>query len=506
MIKFRCSFITVLSLGALLAFSCNKPNARKKTGSPGAATDTPAPSTGSSADAETYPETTLTDQSRNIEDILEKGSLKKEDCDRYFKGEKDRETTLRCGKWMFFYGHLEVPGSPAKLLDLIRENAPNTVGKSLDKFGFYPDPYSKNALPIGVSEGPDMTAGVNTYTFTCASCHFGRIPDGRYVVGSPNPDFEFGKLTLTIAAMPELAASPNKKLPEEVSAYLNPIKDEMFGKGLTRASVLAEAIKLLPSVIVTKVAPPNDEAKLALVKQPAGVMDPYAPPSLNDEVAIPVRMSPLWGIRPEAMTAAGSTHGAMLGSNGGAPDLQHIMRTSATISGKIRAKPLGGDNFDPEAVMPLVQYVLTLRPPKSEKTFEAAKLATGEALFKKNCFACHNGPGFAGTRVFDVKEIGTDPNISRLADPENTGKAIFDVLTPPEVTKGIRARRLSAVWSLSHLFHNGSSSSLAEVFCLNGPRPENTRGDGYSTAGHTFTCEGMTTDEKNSLIYFLESL
>lgn len=507
--NFRQLNVAIVSLSLFALIACNKPKkpnqssaAQAGSGSDIQKEEEGAPPPAPGTPVEPSP---LTDQSRNIEEILEKGTLSEADCEKWKGGAKDRETTLRCGKWMFFYGHLEVPGSPKALVDLIRENAPTTVGKNLEKFGLFPNPYGKDGLPVGFHDGPDMTAGVPTYTLTCASCHFGRIPDGRYVVGSPNHSFEFGKLTLTVASLPELAMTPNKKLPEKVKSFLDPIKEEIFGKGGNRLAAMAAAIRLLPSVIVTKVSPPNDEAKEALVISPAGVMDPYAPPSLNDEVAIPVRMSPLWGIDPKGMTAAGSKHGAMLGSNGGAPDLQHIMRTSATISGKIRAKPLG-EEYNPDDVLPLVEYVMSLKPPVQEKALDQSKVKAGGRLFGKHCFSCHNGPGYAGTRVFDPKEIGTDPNITGLADKDNTGKAIFGVLTDKEVTKGIRARRLSAVWSMTRLFHNGSSSSLADVFCLNGPRPDSGLGDGYSSEGHRFTCDGLTDDEKKDLITFLESL
>jgi mono/diheme cytochrome c family protein len=498
--------LSILSLSVLSLESCKKkePGVRSGNGGNGSAEaglkDMPQPAPGTPIGP-----TTLTDQSRSLEEILEKGTLTKDDCDRYLKGEKDRATTLRCGKWMYFYAHLEVPGPPAKLTDLLRENAPNTFGKSAEHFGLMPDPYSKNKLPVGMAPGPDMTAGVAVYTFTCASCHFGKLEDGRYVVGSPNHKFEFGKITLAISAIPELAAAPGKKMSAEVKAILDPITDEMFEKGSNRVAVLAQAITLLPSVIVTKVAPPDDEAKQALAISPSGVMDPYAPPSLDDGVAIPVRMSPLWGIDPKGMTAAGSTHGAMLGSNGGAPDLAHIMRTSSTISGKIRAKPIG-ENYKAENVQPLVEYVLSLQPPKSEKKFDSSKLAVGGAIFKKNCYVCHKGVGFAGTRVFDLAEIGTDPNVARLVDADKTGKALFNVLTPEELTGGIRARRLSGVWSMNRLLHNGSVRSLSDLFCLNGPRPQHVTGSGHSSAGHNFTCEGLSNDEKSSLIYFLESL
>jgi hypothetical protein len=447
----------------------------------------------------------LTDQSTSLEEILEHGTLSKSDCDSYFAGQTDRTTTLRCGKWMYFYAHNEVPGSPAALVDLIRENAPTTFGKSVEHLGLFPDPYSTRQLPVGLTDGPQMTGGVNTYTLTCGSCHFGRTPDGRYVVGQPNHQFAFGRFTLAVSSMPGLASNPSKQLAPEVEAAVGPIRDETFGNPLTRLSVIAQAITLLPSLIVTQVTPPDDAAQLALALNPTGVMDPYSPPSIDDGVPIPVRMSPLWGIDPEAMTAAGSMHGAMLGSNGGAPDLQHILRTFAFIAGKIRALPLG-QNYDATKVQPLIEYILSLSPPPPVNAPDPARVAAGKELFRTNCFQCHRGPGFAGTQIFDPLVIGTDPNIIRLADPNDTGQAIDDVLTPPELTKGLRARRLSGVWSLGRLFHNGSASSLSDVFCLDGPRPESTLGPGHSTAGHPFTCEGFSADEKQSLIAFLESL
>ena len=447
----------------------------------------------------------LTDQSRSLEDILEHGTLSQSDCDRYFAGEHDRETTLRCGKWMFFYAHIEVPGSPAELVDLIRENAPHAVGRSLEQFGLFPDPYSERGLPVGLTDGPDMAAGVATYTLTCGSCHFGKTTDGRFVVGSPNHQFAFGRFTLTVSTIPELAAQPGKVLAPEVESVVGPVRDEVFGNPLTQLSVIGQAIKLLPNLIATQVTPPDDDAKLALAVLPTGVMDPYSPPSLDDGVRIPVRMSPLWGIDPKGMEAAGSTHGAMLGSNGGAPDLQHILRTFAFIAGQIRALPLG-EGYDPQKVEPLVQYIMSLTPPRTERQLDRAQVEDGKALFYQHCYMCHRGPGYAGTQVFDPQVIGTDPNIVGLVDPDNTGEAIFDVLTPPELTKGIRARRLSAAWSLTRLFHNGSAHSLADVFCLDGPRAASPLGSGFSTAGHPFTCEGLSRHEKTSIMAFIESL
>jgi hypothetical protein len=350
-----------------------------------------------------------------------------------------------------------------------------------------------------------MVNDVPTYTMTCASCHFGQTPDGRYVVGQPNHRFAASRYVLTVSTLPELALGRIEEMAPEVEAVVGPVRDEVFASEENRDAVRAQALAVLPNVVATKTVPPDDAARLAMALNPPGVMDPYSLPSLDDRVPIPVRMSPLWGIDQAAMEAAGSTHGAMLGSNGGAPDLQHIMRTFACIAGKLRALPLC-ESYDPAKVQPLIEYILSLRPPPPEEAPDPERVAAGAAVFREHCFRCHDGPGFATTQVHDPREIGTDPNISRLVDPDGTGRAIDDVLTPPELTRGVRARRLTAVWSLGRLFHNGSASSLAEVFCLDGPRPASTLGPGHGTAGHDFTCRDLSTDEKHSVMAFLESL
>lgn len=509
MLKSYQAMIAFMSLSIILATACKKKEEQLKATKPGSAQATPAEQTnGSGTDntngSQEAPLFTLTDQSRYLEDILEKGTLSKDDCDAYFKGQTDRKTTLRCGKWMYFYDSLGVPGIPQKLADLMRNNAPQTVGKSFQNFGLYRDPYSKAELAVGMSEGPDMVGGVKTYTLTCGSCHFGKLPDGRYVVGSPNQEFAFGKLTLAAATLPELAFQKDKSLPPEVRKVLNPIVEEVFGKAFGRIGVIAQAIQLLPSVLIKGVAAPSEAAKLDLAILPAGVLDPYSPPSLDDKVKVPLRISPLWGIDQKGMEAAGSKHGAMLGSGGGAPDLKHIMRTFKVIAGEIRDEPIM-KTYKEEEVTPLIEYILSLAPPKSEEKFEMDRLATGKSIFKTNCGVCHNGPGYAGTRVFQMAEVGTDPNVARMVDPENSGKAVFDVLTPEELTGGVRARRLSGIFSRTLLLHNGSVTSLNDLFCVNGPRIPSTLGSGYSNAGHDFTCK-LAAEEKKAVMYFLQSL
>ncbi len=454
----------------------------------------------------TVPLIALTDQSNSLEAILEHGTLSKKDCDKYFAGQKDRETMLRCGKWQYFFDSLGVPGLPAPIVDLVRDNARETVGRSLEKFGFFSDPYSKSAMPVGFTPGPKLFGGVSTYTPTCGSCHFGKLSDGRYVVGQPNHDLEFSKLVLAVSVLPELGLQPKKVQPEEVNKALGPMKAEFFNKSFSKAALVVQVLRLLPKAIKEKIKPLDDQAKINLAVMPSGVLDVFTPLNLDDKIDMPQRILPTWGLpTQEEMVAAGSTHGAMLTSNGGPPDLVHIIHAIRDISSLVGATKLK-DAKDDAYTVPLIAYIMSLQPPKNLKLQDPAQLESGKNLFAASCSSCHNGPGYVGTKIFDVAEIGTDPNIKKYLDPDLSGKLLYPIGQPYELTQGIRAARLSGVWSMKRILHNGSLNSLEELFCLNGPRPAALPIGGMSTAGHESVCETFTREEKEDVIAFLKSL
>jgi mono/diheme cytochrome c family protein len=447
----------------------------------------------------------LTDQSKNLLAVLEWGTLSQSDCDKYFAGQTDLTTTLRCGKWMFFYGNEGVPGSPQGLVDIIRRNAPQTAGLSLEKWGMIPDPTSPTGLPVGLVPGPVMPGGVKTYTVTCSGCHFGQTPDGRYVAGQPNAAFAFSKYALAVSVLPFLALNPSEQIPAEAEQVLGPIRNEVFSNPWNELAVIGQLIDLIPDLIVTQPTILNADQMRNLAVLQNGTMDDYAPPSIDDGVPCPVENSALYGIDPAAMTAAGSTHGAMLSSTGGQPDLPHVLRTFAYVDGAIRKLPLG-PQYDPATFAPLNQYIMSLKAPVNPNPPDRDAVAAGAELFRQQCFGCHNGPGFAGTAVFDPAVIGTDPQIASILDPKHTGAAVDDAVTPPELTYGVRARRLPGIWSWTQFFHNGQIRTLEDVFCLNGPRPASPPYPGHSTAGHPYTCNVLTTAQKQELIAFLRSL
>ena len=49
--------------------------------------------------------------------------------------------------------------------------------------------------------------GQPTLTYGCASCHFGQMPDGRYAVGYPNLQYNYGQHALALF-IPAQKANP----------------------------------------------------------------------------------------------------------------------------------------------------------------------------------------------------------------------------------------------------------------------------------------------------------
>lgn len=446
----------------------------------------------------------LVDQSYRLEEVLEYGTLSDKDCEPYRQGTATDAELLRCGKFMFFSDNLGVPGLPAGLIDLMRSKAPHSIGTSLEGFGLTRDPYSAKNLAVGMTTGPRLVGGVSSYTPTCAFCHFAKLDDGRYVVGQPNSKVDFAGMVLAMGVLPEMVFKPFMKLPPETKAKLAPITDEFFGHRFSRLGMIIQALRLVPKTIVEKIRTFNDEEKVILATMPTGVFDIFFPPVIDDHVVIPVKILPLWGVRPQAMVDAGSTHGGMLSSTGGTPDWDHTFHSFVKVSDLS-----GGRNAEATHPVsyfkPLIAYIESLNAPKNLAKLDDAKVQRGQAVFQQNCASCHNGPSYASTRVYSFDEIGTDPNLARQLDPDGTGHAIKDVLQPYELTGGVRGNHLDGIWSINRFLHNGSLTSLEQLFCLNGPRPA-SKGEGLSTEGHRYTCDGLSFAEKTDTIEFLKSL
>ncbi|WP_144394438.1 hypothetical protein [Pleionea sediminis] len=445
--------------------------------------------------------------SDSLEEILEYGEIFGA-CDKYFADvdNASRRQMLLCGKWMYFYEHFNFFGAPTQLFTFMQKVLPNTVGKGWEKMGMFTNPYDEQELPIGLADAPDFPGSkIPTVNWTCASCHFGQTPDGRFVVGQSNVNYEYGLQLLSIGLFPQMAAgqvNENEHAPEAIAA-IQPMLDEWNSK-----PNYWELIKtLLPLLSLPQQTPMDIEQEKAFASWKAGVQDPVMfPNETNDDVHSPLKILSAYGI-PTPAEFADAGHDPMshvrIGWAGGMHDLYRFGRTFVA---------LGTDDpqdWGDEKLKPLVEYMYSLKPPKNSESLSQSLIDQGEVLFKsKECSKCHNGPRYMSLDVFDFDEIGTDEAQKWYFDAEKDFGEPVPNIYPEEpliLTHSIKAPRLSGLWTQDKFLHNGSVDSLEDLFCIDHQRPTIME-EPYSDRGHMFTCDNLTRDEKLALIEFLKSI
>ena len=80
---------------------------------------------------------------------------------------------------MFFYETFGASGVPKGLVDILLRSFEEQLGVGFSQLGLIADPYSSEHYPLGMAEDG------STVSFTCASCHFAQLDDGRYSVVRP---------------------------------------------------------------------------------------------------------------------------------------------------------------------------------------------------------------------------------------------------------------------------------------------------------------------------------
>ena len=427
----------------------------------------------------------LRNVSTSLDDILEHGALEGA-CDAWRADKTDRRKELLCGKWMFFYESFGTAGVPRSLVEFQALGFPAELGYGFSELGMIEDPDSLTHMPIGLAEAAPMGT-VKTLAFTCASCHFAQLDDGRYAVGAPNHNLDYGAVNLHLVLMPMLAM-PGTDLSQHDAgavAVVQPALDRLSADPMLQLGLLAVFIDLLGAGSVPTF---SKESEGHYADWAPGTMDFLIEPlPLDDGVHTVSRIPPLWGIPTDEEARAAGMTDAMLGWTGNTPTLTRF----AQLFGE-----MGGGTAASEAeVQPLVRYIESLRAPDS-----ATENEEGRAIFQADCASCHGGPRGSGLRVYDFDEIGTDDAMRYWMDPDGDGDACCGVDDLP-ITNGIKSPRLVGLGAQKSFLHNGSVPSLEALLCLGTDRPTTTA-EAYGDQGHLFGCE-LDRDEKTALIAYL---
>jgi hypothetical protein len=384
------------------------------------------------------------------------------------------------------------------LLDFLQKHyADSYYGKGFSKFGLIPDPASTKGMPLGLAPTTGKVGTVSTLAFTCASCHFGKLPDGRYAVGYGNLQFDYGRLIASLGAPLMLSLNANDmnvhaQLRQELTM---PVAQAKMKAGY-QIDMGATGLQLLGAGSGAQLNAMEQGRFLALK---AGTMDFLTKPLIEDGVWTVSRLLSLWNLPDTAQRSRVGMKHEMLSWNGGVDSLEAFLKGFVAIG-------VSRSEWDDAKLAPLAEYVRTLRAPTPLTSPNETEARAGARLFvSKGCLTCHPGPSGEGHRVFRFDEVGTDDAYANIYNPGVDGKPCCGIAgEASNVTRGVKAPRMGALFSQVRFLHNGSVGSLEELFCLIPRQVDSNPAQG--SGGHVMTCEDLSDVEKRNLITYLKSL
>jgi len=420
-----------------------------------------------------------------LDDILEHGSLG-DACTRWSAGQTDPHTTLLCGKQMFFYETFGTAGIPADVVKIFVSRFPKSCGAGYAQLGMFEDPSSADHLPLGLAPGKSVSGtSAPGVAFTCASCHLGRLPDGRFSVGAPNHGYEYGKQILGLVLAPTLILGVDTATHDGAAiAAIQPVIDEAAADPTLRDALLQAVLPLVGGTMPKLTV--DDEGFYGAWR--AGTQDfVIAPLPIDDKVHTVSKITALWGIED---TAASS----MLGWTGVASSVKVFLRGFVLLG--------GGDvsAWPDDRLAPLAAYVQSLDAPPSPHATDDH----GRAIFNDHCASCHDGPRGGGRRLFTYDELGTDAEMKKWLDPDGTGQACCGIAAPSDqpLTGKLKAPRLQGLWAQTRFLHDGALDSLEQLLCVTA-RPGVTM-PAFSDGGHRYGCD-LGASDKTALLGYLRA-
>jgi mono/diheme cytochrome c family protein len=296
-----------------------------------------------------------------------------------------------------------------------------------DRYGLHEAPYPNGGLPMGMRKAKFLlgTTGIGV---DCMMCHGGSILGTSYV--------GLGNSTLDVHALfEELARADgiNRPLPFTFSNVRGTNEAGAFGVYLLGFR----------------------DAKLERTGE-------WKDLGLHDDLCEDV---PAWWLmkKKRTMYHTGATDARSVRSL-----MQFMMHPLVGPADFHKAEP---------AFRGVLEYLVSLEPPKYPFPIDAAKAEEGEALFRDNCAKCHGTYGESWTypnRVIPLEEIGTDANRHRGIGVKY-GAAYAESWFAKEPggwfvdgkllrwTPGYQAPPLDGVWATAPYFHNGSVPTLDGV-------------------------------------------
>ncbi len=336
-----------------------------------------------------------------------------------------------------------------------------------------------------------------TFALTCANCHFGQLPDGRYAVGYPNLQYEYGThiLSMFIGAMRGLPGFRESNHHPDAIELVRPVLDRYDADPMLAMGLIWDMLPMLFGG-VTDIPQLTIEAEGFYASWFRGTMDfAMAPLPIEDGVHTISRILPIWGIPRKKEMESYGMDSAMLAWTGSAKSLDEFLSGFVVVGGGPT------EEWGEEELAPIKAYIESLDAPEPLEVHDPNSTSTGASIFAaEGCLDCHSGPRGGGLEIYSFEEIGTDPAMALWGDGDGDGEICCGI--EGELSGGIKAPRLDGLFSLSRFLHNGSLGSLEELLCIE-ERGESLEPP-YANTGHLYGCD-LDPKEKEDLLAFLQS-
>ena len=406
---------------------------------------------------------------------------------------------------MFFYDALGTSGIPAALMQFMATNFPDQLGLAFSKLGMVPDPTSTTNMPLGIAPTVPLNGNIDAVAFTCASCHFAQLPDGRYAVGAPDHGYDYARNILAITLAPTIGSGlePGVAHDPAAVALVQPVLDALSSNATLKGQMLST---LLPLASLKLPSMSTDEEH-DYTEWPTGTMDFLIAPLPVDDHVHTVSKNPAAVGHPVERRGGGDGHDerpARLGRRrAGSRPLRVVVRrhrpgqhpAHRRAARAARAvHPVAAGAEQPHAARPDAREHRRC-PVREQGLHELPRRSARQRQARLRGERGRHRPGDG-----------------RVANPDGGAYACCGVPTAPGgLTHGLKSPRLVGMWAQSRLLHNGALSSLEQLFCLeadggagDGGRPAGAAAP-MENVGHDFTCDNLSPGEKEALMAYLRA-
>ncbi|HET9241270.1 MAG TPA: hypothetical protein VFO10_28655 [Oligoflexus sp.] len=430
---------------------------------------------------------------------------------------------LRCGKWMFFAANFESKMAiPENMLKAIPELFPEEAGRAFTKTGLIENPYDPG-FPVGFVRLEKSPWGLLSPAtgpargITCASCHFGRLPDGRYAAGMPNQDLDFGKVNALVVYSAWRADKDQrdpKAWPEDLRKLYATL-DQKLKRSLSPSRTLFDVAKVVSWLHATDLFYNLTGASRPVFEEAATWLSGTPNQYYASSPLLPIPGKSYWMSAPGAWDMKNYPGDYEAGQARPLSSFSPVKSAEDFVALAFIFQT-GLDRFaKARYVDPLVLYFRSLKTPRNLNAPAPALVDAGRQIFTERCQSCHNGPDGETLQAHDASllrtpEVLVDPLLNYLP-PKKLAKGIYDQTVAmlgyePLVNQGIYSRKLKGIHTRRHIMVNGAVQDLDHALCLNGDREgDPALPDGLRQDVHLDLCTDHDVSERQALKAFLEA-